>query len=218
MDVHASEKEQIEALKNWWKKDGSSVITGLLLGLSVLLGGKAWFSYQDSQVAKASDLYAQMMTDLSAQKNEQVRKRANEIISNHSGTGYAPLAALVLARLAVDNGQPAAAQVQLAWALAHADSDQVRHVARLRLVRVLIEQQAWDAAADQLAGVGDKGAYQYLYSELEGDLALAQGQTDKARSAYKAALDAMPPQSPAAGFLTTKYENLALAGAEDAAR
>jgi len=215
VDVHASEKEQIEQLRKWWKENGASIVTGLLLGLSVLFGVKAWFGYQDSQAANASNLYAQMMTGLSSQQNEQVRSRANDIIGNYSGTGYAPLAALALARLAVDEADPASAQIQLEWALDHADSDEIRHLARLRLVRVLIDQKDWKGAAARIAEAGDAGAYRYLYDELRGDLALAKGDAAAARSAYKAALEAMPPQSPASGFLTTKYENVALAGGGD---
>ena len=71
MDVHASEKEQVEALKNWWKENGSSVITGVLLGLSVLLGGKAWFGYQENQKLSASNTYAQMMAVSAVGENEK---------------------------------------------------------------------------------------------------------------------------------------------------
>lgn len=218
MDVHASEKEQIEALRKWWKENGTSLITGVLLGLSVLLGGKAWFSYQESKAAGASNLYAQMMTDLAAAKTEAVRKRANEIISTYSSTGYAPLAAMALARLAVDEGQIDAARAQLQWALEHADNDELRHAARLRLVRVLIDQQDWEAASRQLDSVADTGAYRHLYTELRGDLASAQGRIEAARAAYKKALEQAPPQSPASGLLMAKYENLAAAGAEEAAQ
>jgi predicted negative regulator of RcsB-dependent stress response len=58
MDIHASEKEQVEALKKWWKENGSSLITGLLLGAAILLGGKAWFSYRETQALSASNIYA----------------------------------------------------------------------------------------------------------------------------------------------------------------
>ena len=179
MDVHASEKEQVEALRKWWKENGSSVITGVLLGLSVLLGGKAWFSYQETQTLSASNVYAQMMAALNQNEDEPVRNFANQLISEYSGSGYAPLAALVLARLAVKQGELPAAQVQLQWALEHADSDGVRQTARARLIRVLIDQQKY-ADADKLLAAAPAGAYAYVYSELKGDLALAQGQQAQA--------------------------------------
>ena len=209
MDVHASEKEQVEALKKWWKDNGSSIVTGILLGLSILLGGKAWFGYQETQALNASNVYAQMMAASGASDSEKLQAMANELISKHSGSGYAPLAALLLARQAVEAGELPAAEAQLQWALDNAKSDEVGHTARTRLVRVLIDQQKY-AEADKLIAsvVQGAGSYSYLYSELQGDLALAQGQQEQAAAAYQRALQQMPPQAPNQALLTAKYENI----------
>ena len=212
MDVHASEKEQVEALRKWWKENGSSVITGVLLGLSVLLGGKAWFSYQETRALSASNIYAQMMAALNQNEQEPVRNFANQLISEYSGSGYAPLAALVLARLAVSQGELPAAQVQLQWALEHADSPELKHTARLRLVRVLMDQNQLAEAAQQLNSVTEAGAYAYLYTELRGDLAMLEGNTVEAASAYRQALDSMPAQAPNAALLSAKYDSVSGAG------
>ncbi|HHJ17734.1 MAG TPA: tetratricopeptide repeat protein [Gammaproteobacteria bacterium] len=208
----ASEKEQIEALGKWWKENGSSIITGLLLGVSILLGGKAWFNYQDTQVQNASNIYSQMMVSSQSRMLEQARTHANELISNYTDSTYAPLAALLLARLAVQDGKLGAAQGQLQWALDHATSPQLENTARLRLVRVLIAQQQYAQAEKLLASVIDAGAYAYLYAELEGDLAAAQNQLQQAATAYKKALDASPAQAPNRGLLTAKYENISGTG------
>lgn len=203
------EKEQIEALKIWWKENGSSVITGLLLGLSLLLGGKAWFGYQETRQMNASNVYAQMMQALKREDTEPVRAYATELISNFPGEGHAPLAAMVLAKLAVDDSLPDVAEAQLQWALEHTDSVEVAHTARLRLIRVMIDSGKFDQASVQLAAVKQPGAYRYLYAELEGDLALASGRPEQAAAAYKLAIEKMPAQAPNAAFLTAKYENLA---------
>jgi len=212
MDVHASEKEQVEALRKWWKENGSSVITGVLLGLSVLLGGKAWFSYQETRTLSASNVYAQMMVALNQNEEEPVRNFANQLISEYSGSGYAPLAALVLARLAVKQGELPAAQVQLQWALDHADSPETKHTARMRLVRVLMDQKQFTEAAQQLNSAGEAGAYAYLYTELQGDLAMLEGNAAEAARAYRQALDSMPAQAPNAALLSAKFESVSGAG------
>ncbi|WP_455233975.1 YfgM family protein [Thiogranum longum] len=212
MDVHASEKEQIDALKKWWKENGSSVITGLLLGLSVLLGGKAWFGYQETQTLNASNVYAQMMAELSRNDADKVRTHANQLISNYSSSGYAPLAALALASLAAQEGELGAAQAQLEWALEKADSETIKHTARIRLVRVMIDRAQYAPAAQLLESVVDGGAYQYLYTELKGDLAMAQERPEQAATAYQEALEQMPANSPNAGFLRAKFENVSAAG------
>lgn len=218
MDVHASEQEQIEALKKWWKENGSSLIVGVLLGLSALLGAKAWFGYRETQAFNASGLYMQMLAEMDNAAFEPARKLANEILSNYDDTGYTVPAALALARMAVEEGDTQTARTHLTWVLEHADNDTLRHTARQRLVRLMIDAGDFAGAQAQLAAVDAAGAgvYGYGYSVLRGDLALAQDKPDEARAAYKAALDAAPAQASDGELVRMKYENL-LARSENAA-
>ncbi len=209
MDVNASEKEQIESLKKWWKDNGSSLITGVLLGLTLLFGGKAWVNWKDTQAQNASNVYTQMQSALNQNNIELARGQANELISNHTGSGYAPLAALMLAKLEVQDGKIAAAQGQLEWALEHAKTPQMTHVVRTRLVRALIDEKAYDQAETLISQVTDAGEYSAVYTELKGDLAFAKGETKRAADAYRDALAAFPPDAPNVTYLRVKYENLA---------
>jgi predicted negative regulator of RcsB-dependent stress response len=213
MDVHASEKEQVEALRNWWKENGSSVVTGVLLGLSVLLGGKAWFSYQENQNLSASNTYAQMMAVSAVGENEKVKTFANVLITDFTSSVYASMAAMLLAKQAVDNGELSAAQAQLEWALDKAATPEIEHTARTRLVRVMIDQAAYAQAEDILDSVQDPGAYRFVYSELRGDLAVAQGESGKAAAAYKAALAETPAEGQGSvSLLSAKLESVSGAG------
>lgn len=208
MDVHATEKEQVEALKKWWKENGSSVISGLLLGLALLLGGKAWFGYQDTQQLNASNTYARMMMAQKAGSVEAVRNSANELITTYPDSGYASLATLMLARQAVQDGELEAARTQLQWTIDHTDSPEILHVARLRLIQVLIAGQQYDEAAALLAATSEPRAWAYQYTQLQGDLAAATGDLEKAARAYREALDSMPEQATDRGLLTVKYESV----------
>jgi predicted negative regulator of RcsB-dependent stress response len=207
--MHATEEEQVEALKKWWKQNGTSVVSGLLIGLAVLLGGKAWFGYQERNKANASNLYAQMMNALEQDRNEEARNHANAIISGYSKSGYAPLTALALARMAVNNDELEAAKAQLQWAMEHSDTDAIKHMARQRLTRVMISLEEYSEAQQLLDASGEQGAYKYRYAALRGDLAKAQGQLAEAALAYKEALDQMPAQAPDAGLIRVQYEMLA---------
>ena len=151
---------------------------------------------------------AQMMAASNRNETEMVRQRASELISNYTGSAYAPLASLLLAKLAVKDNELAAAQAQLQWALDHAASAEVKHTARMRLLRVMIDLQQYESAAQVLSAVTDPGAYRYLYTEIEGDLAMAQDKPEQTVRSYKQALDQMPVQAPNEAFLTAKYENV----------
>jgi len=211
--MSTSEKEQIEAFQKWWKENGSSIVTGLLLGVSILLGGKAWMSYQEAQSVNASNIYTTMMVASQGGNQEEVRTQANKLITDFTETAYAPLASLLLARYAVQEGELEAAQAQLQWVLDHTDSFEVKHEARMRLVRVMIARQQYAPAEQILASVTEPGVYGYLYAELEGDLAVAEGKPEKAAIAYKQALDTIPPQSPNQAYLMAKYEDVRGVGA-----
>ncbi len=209
MDVHASEKEQIDSLKKWWKENGSSLITGALLGLALIFGARTWMNWKDTQAENASNNYAVMQAALKQNDLEVVRNKASELISQSSNSGYAVLAALVLAKLAVQDGELAAAQAQLEWALGHARTPQAANIARSRLVRVLVDEKEYSQAGDVIANATDVGEYQAVYAELRGDLAFAQGETEAAASAYRDALALLPATAPNVAYLRVKYENLA---------
>ena len=66
MDANATEEQQIEAFKKWWKENGSSIITGLLLGLAILFGARSWFAYQERSAENASDIYTSLMAALTS--------------------------------------------------------------------------------------------------------------------------------------------------------
>ncbi|MDT8387004.1 MAG: tetratricopeptide repeat protein [Thiogranum sp.] len=210
--MDATEKEQLEVVQKWWKENGSSLLIGLLLGLSILFGGKAWLGYKETQAMNASNIYMQMLGAMSQDQIDKMRDSANQLISNYSGSAYATFAAMALAKVAVSEGAFGAAETQLQWAMDNAETPELENMARLRLARVLLQQEKYSETGELLAARSDAEAFGFQYLELEGDLALSEGETGKAAAAYQQALEAAPPQSPGLSLLTTKYESVAGAG------
>jgi len=172
----------VEALKDWWKANGTSVIAGAVIGLAGLFG---WRFYNEHQIAAeeaASQAYQQAV---GAQQSEQLKT----VTSEHADSAYALLAALNLAKRAVDVGQLPEAEKQLQFVLSSSDGELLKPIAGLRLARVLAEQQRFDEALAQLAAV-DSQAFLGQVEEIKGDIYLRQGQTELARNAYQAAADA----------------------------
>lgn len=208
MEAYSSEQEQIEAFKKWWKENGSSVITGLLLGLAVIFGTRAWFGYQDRQEEAASHLYEQFMLSLQRGETETLDQAGDALVSEHSSSPYAALAALGLARQQIELGEQAAARAQLQWVLERDTSDAITHSARLRLVRLLVAMEDYEAAGTLLSQYQAPQEYVHLYSELRGDLALARGDRQAARAAYREALEQMPEDAPTRPLVNLKLEDL----------
>jgi predicted negative regulator of RcsB-dependent stress response len=86
-----------------------------------------------------------------------------------------------------------------------------RGVARLRLAGVLLEQRKYDDAL-KLLDLNSDPAFGALAADMRGDVMLAQGRMDEARSAYKLAIEKAEPRSPVRNIAETKLN--ALGGAQ----
>ncbi len=206
--TNETEEQQIEALKRWWSENGSSIITGVLIGLAVLFGGKAWFAHQQTTAENASLVYAQMMDAISRNNAAVAGETAGKLIADYTSTPYSVMAAMALAKLKLDQGETAAARTQLEWALENTKSDDIRYMLRLRLARVLLADNDPAGAETLLEVSGIPESYVPLFEELRGDAQLMSGKPDQARAAYEKALATLPGQSANRPLLQIKYDNL----------
>jgi predicted negative regulator of RcsB-dependent stress response len=213
MDTHVTEEQQIAALKQWWKSNSSSIITGLILGLAILFGSKAWFAWQDRIAGQASEVYSIMINALENGNNRAVTEKAGMLIGDYSSTPYAALAAMALASLHIQEGELEAAANQLQWVLDNGGTDFVRDTARLRLARVKLAQGHPDDAESVLGKAGSSSVAEVLFAELQGDIHLARGDRDKALAAYQRALAIADEDFTGRTMLQLKYDELASGGA-----
>jgi len=56
-----SEEEQVEALKNWWKENGKSLVLTIALALAVIFGWKAWQNNQRIATENAGIMYQNLV-------------------------------------------------------------------------------------------------------------------------------------------------------------
>jgi predicted negative regulator of RcsB-dependent stress response len=189
VEGYSSEQEQIEAIKKWWKQNGKLVILGVVLGLGILFGTRAWFDYKNSIAESASIEYEQLIEELKQKNNDAVSVRGEYIISSFPNTPYAPLAAL--AKTKVEAGDNADARTKLQWVLDHSAQPETIHTARMRLAKVMIAQGESQQAITLLDSV-DPENFLAAYEEIKGDAYIALKEPSKASVAYKKALAATP--------------------------
>lgn len=187
MDPYKAEQQQIEDIKTWWRENGTSVIAGILLGIALLYGWQAWQKYTQSQADANSLAYEQLLSSLEQGQIDKGRTVAGKLLSEESNTLYAALSALNLARQDLEEGKIDASHAHLQWVLDQKISPELTHIARLRKARLFIAQEQFDKADGLITGV-DPGKFKASYAILQGDIALAQGKVDVARTAYTSAL------------------------------
>ncbi len=207
-----AEQEDLERLKAWWKNYGSSIIVGILLGAALLAGFRFWTKYNEEQLHAAAEVYERMFQSFHGKNPAAAQRLGESLIDRYASTPYAGMAGLLLARLHFEAGDTVKARQHLQWVLDKADDAAVRHAARLRLARILLDAGDKEAALTRL-NVKNRAGFEAEYEELAGDIRLAQGQREAARSAYREALKYLTAGSPYAAILKMKLDDL---GAEKA--
>jgi predicted negative regulator of RcsB-dependent stress response len=208
MDIYASDEEKAEAIKQWWRDNGRSVLAGVILGGAAIFGFRYWTSQQDLQAQQASVLYQQAAIQMNQSDYEQAQKTVTDLTQDYGSTAYAVFAALELAQSASDKGEWGAAKEQLSWVLDNAELNAHRELARLRLVQVYLQQENY-ADADALIEAAETSAFTSMFAELQGDIALAQGKPDVARDAYKRAVASLVVGDPRQSLLQLKLDDVA---------
>jgi predicted negative regulator of RcsB-dependent stress response len=201
------QQEQLSELKAWWKQWGALVLTAVALALAAVAAYQGWTWYKRDQAAKASDLYATMMKSMREGDPKQARATAATLVERHAGSGYAPLAQLVSARLSFEAGEPAAAKQSLQWVVEHARDADMKAIARYRLAGVLLDEKQYDEALKLLEAKPEEPMAN-LYADLRGDVYLAKGSTAEARAAYQTALEKTELQSPYRNLIQIKIDAL----------
>lgn len=183
-----SDDEQIDAIKRWWQENGRAVIAGVVLALAGVIGWQQWGSHQEGRAERASaEYYAFLQLVQGGEAESGIVERGEALIEDYRRTPYATLTAFWLAQYQAEQGELDAAAEHLRWVVSNGDSDSLRHIARLRLGRLLLGAGDHQAALDAVSTTAE-GAFRSQYQELRGDIHSAQGDREAAARAYRAAL------------------------------
>jgi predicted negative regulator of RcsB-dependent stress response len=187
VDELLSEKEQIEAIRSWWKENGSYIVSGVVIGVGLLLGWNYWNSQKAQTALQASAVYESLVEEVADGNSEAAGTIAADLYENYGSTVYRGLARLAMAKLYMDLGRDQDAANELTQLLAESGDSEAQLLARLRLAKILLYQDKPQEAVDLVQGYRDT-AFAARYSETLGDAYSALGQTGAAREAYSAAL------------------------------
>jgi predicted negative regulator of RcsB-dependent stress response len=187
LEGYRTDEEQVEHLKKWWNENGKSIVGGIALGLIAIFGWRGWQDHLVVQGENASDLYEQMTTDIREEQGADITEIAGQLHQDYKSTPYSTFSSLLQAREAVEKDDIHSAKLHLQRVLDNTNNDEFRHIARLRLSRLLLSEGDKDAALSLLEKA-DPGKFASSYHELRGDILLQQGDSKAAQDAYTLAL------------------------------
>ena len=182
-----TDNEREEQLRRWWSENWLWIIGGIALGLALLGGWQYWQKSQAESAEQDEAAYLSVIDALGRDQRDQATARAKELRNRHPNSPYADQADLALARMAVDRREFDDAATRLRAVMDGSKDPELRHVARTRLARVLLEQGKHDECL-ALLDPATAGAFAPLYREVRGDAYAAKGDAKAARSEYDAAL------------------------------
>ena len=180
------EQEQLAALRAWWKQYNGLVTTGIVVVLLILTVWQGWNWHQRSQAAQAAGIYEQLQKAVRTNDIKASRDAAGTLLEQYSGTIYAPLAAMLSAKIHYQSGDLKTARAQLQWAVDRSPSAEFQSIARLRLASVLVDDSAFSEAVKMLEA---KPAVEFegLFALMRRDIFLVQKKIQEAKAAYKTA-------------------------------
>jgi len=193
VEGYASDQEQLESIKRWWRTNGKSVLLGVAIGAGIIIGWRVWSNHQATQAELAAGQYEQVLADMKRGDKAAAVDRGARLVEDQRGTPYAALTAFALAKIKLEDKDQQGARFYLQWVVDNAKDAQLKSVARLRLAQVLLAGGDGAAALAALDGVNAE-AYALPLQELKGDILMELKRVDDARGAYSAALAAATEQ------------------------
>ncbi len=209
MAYDTTEQEQVETLKRFWSENGKQLIVGAVVGLSIFIGYQSWSTNQQLTAEAASMEYMNMMDNLASNNLSAAAEHGSRIIGSFSDTTYAPLSALAMARIKLEQGDSVTARAHLNWSIEHSEMPEIQNLARIRLAAILLDEELPEQALTTLNKVEGE-YYDSLKNEVLGDVYVALQSNGKAQQAYNDSLAQLPEGgSQRSDFIQMKLDDIA---------
>jgi predicted negative regulator of RcsB-dependent stress response len=187
VDVYQTEEQQVEAIKGFWKENGTAVIAGLVLGFAGFIGFNVYKDTQLENEVLTSDAYQTVMESAGVD-GKIFSASASKFIAENKDSSYASLTALALAKEAATHKDWPQVAIHLASAIESSTNQGIKAIASVRLARVQIQLEQYTEALATLS-VTMPESFKSAIEETKGDAYFKQGKVELARNAYQAALD-----------------------------
>lgn len=201
------EQEKIDDLKAFWRRWGNAITYAVIAVCVAYIGVQGWRWYSAQQAEEAAVLYSAVASGVRDKDLAKSRDAMAQLSSKFAGSGYAPRAALLHAKLLWDNGDKAGAKTQLQWVVDRATDEELKAVARFRLAEALLDEKAYDQALATL-DAKHPDPFAGVYADLRGDALVAAGRTADARTAYQTALAKLDAKSVYRNYVQVKLDSL----------
>jgi predicted negative regulator of RcsB-dependent stress response len=210
VDEFLSEQEQVERLREWWRDNGWFIVGGVVLGVGGLFGWNQYQTYLTDRAEAAAALYLELQDAVEDGDKDDALELSARVNGEYANSPYGDQAGLAMARLFMEASEPERAATTLRDVMENTRDPEFGLVARLRLARVLAYLEKYAEALALIEAV-DPGRFRGRYSEVMGDIHVAQGDMERARAAYAQALSETEPGLVDRALVQMKLDDLSRA-------
>ena len=201
--MELDEHEQGELVQKWLRQNGSSLITGIALGLALVFAWQWWQGKGVQHKEEAATQYQAFSDALDAKDAAKAKAFSAQLESKYSDTLYSDLAILRNAAFLQSTGKGDDAIKLLQAAQSKARPADMAEIFKLRLARLLLIAGK-PADAGKQVDATSQTMYPAIANELRGDIAAAQGHREEARKAYQMALTTLDEAAPTRNLVELK--------------
>ncbi|MBT6074155.1 MAG: tetratricopeptide repeat protein [Gammaproteobacteria bacterium] len=211
MENNLTDQQQAEIVKKWLKDNGISIVAFIAIGIGGSLGFQSFQGNQLKKSENASRLFSEIEFSVKQQRLSQAQTLLQEMDNNFANTPYQDQSHFAMAKLYMDSLDYDNAIVQLEFLLENSSDNSLKHIARLRISRILIEQSKLTEAMELLMSVNEiSQPYQSNYETIKADIYALQGDIDNAQKSYQKALEMMSPGNFEYDFVKMKASEIGL--------
>lgn len=179
--------EQEQIIKDWLRQNWFTIFAGIALGIGGLWGYAKWQNAQAVQNQNAAGEYQQLISVVENQPPEDAAEVLARYDEQYGVNYYAMKAHMAMADRWLASGQIDQAIEEYQTVLKAKAGKPLAEMIRLRLARLYVAKENYDAAREQLAMV-QSSAYETMVEEIKGDIFVAENSPEKAQDAYQLAL------------------------------
>jgi predicted negative regulator of RcsB-dependent stress response len=187
VEEYLTDRDQEEALRNWWRENWRWILGGVVLGLALLGGWQYMKLHQAQRADSAAKLYSDFRGALDRNELDAATRSLATLSADHDKSPYTQQSRLLLAKKHVEANKLDEALPLLQAVVDESKDEELAWVARMRVARLLIQQGKHDDAI-KLLDVEKAGAFGPQVREIRGDAQVAKGDFTAARAEYAAAL------------------------------
>ena len=192
MSRNETDDEQVEAIKQWWQKNGTQLLSGILV---VVLAWSGWTYWQNTQLnkgLKASAMFEMLQIRQQQGSFGEAMREGLTLMEEQPDSPYSTGIALMVAKHYFENGKFDLAVENYQWVIDHAPDASLKFIAQSRLLTLYSDQQSFDKAQQVLATINEarlSDAEKANLAFYQAELAFNQGDLTAAKAGYQSVVD-----------------------------